>query len=82
MGKKLSGSGEWTKNSYQEFDKGGLLPSFLYYGSRVDIFTGKDVSESLCLPLLHSHVPIPMLLMGGTLVYDEDSREYIILICL
>ena len=57
MGKKLGGTGEWTKNS-QEFDNGGLLPLFLYYGSRVDIFTGKDIPGSLCLPLLcsHSHV--------------------------
>ena len=55
MGKKLGGPGEWTRNSYQEFDKGGLLPSFLYYGSRVDIFKGKDVSGALCLPLLCSH---------------------------
>ena len=48
MGKKLGGTGEWTKNS-QEFDNGGLLPLFLYYGSRVDIFTGKYISASLSL---------------------------------
>ena len=57
---------------------GGGLPLFLYYGSKVDIFTGKDVSGSLCLP---PYVPIPMLLMGTLLVHDEDSREHGLLIC-
>lgn len=73
MGKKLGGSGEWTKYDYQEFDKGALLPLFLYYGSRLDIFKGKDVSGFLCLLLLHSHSHVSN---GTILVHNENNREY------